>query len=181
MPEIEPVAQLDQRFSTPGGSSPSWAEVVDVLKKSEMFWLSTARSNGRPHLTPLPAIWHRGRLHICTGDKEQKAKNLFAEPRCSLATGTDRMNSGLDVVVEGTVERITDQATSHELAELWKSELAWDFSVRDGGFDDGEGRAALSAAGSVPSPTRRAAAARPRRRSARRLPELPCARGPRTA
>jgi len=47
--------------------------VVDVLTRSEMFWLSSVRGDGRPHVTPLPAIWLDGALHICTGDAEQKA------------------------------------------------------------------------------------------------------------
>src|SRR5207248_5497593 len=40
----------------------SWAEVVAVLTESEMFWLSTVRRDGRPHVTPLPAIWVDGAL-----------------------------------------------------------------------------------------------------------------------
>ncbi|MCU1647470.1 MAG: pyridoxamine 5-phosphate oxidase-related FMN-binding protein [Nocardia sp.] len=137
MSVIEPVVELDTRFSSPGATAPSWAEVTDVLNQAEIFWLSTVRGDGRPHVTPLPAIWHEGRLHICTGDNEQKAVNLAREPRCVLTTGTDRLNTGVDVVVEGTAERITDVPTLHELAKLWKVQLDWDFTVSDGGFDDG--------------------------------------------
>ena len=101
-----------------------------------MFWLSTVRRDGRPHVTPLPAIWHDGSLHICTGDVEQKAVNLAAEPRCVLATGANAFRDGLDLVVEGTATRVTDEATLRTLASRWKSELDWDFVVEEGGFRD---------------------------------------------
>ena len=60
MPEIEPTAQLHEGFSGPGAAARPWADVVDVLSTSEMFWLSTVRRDGRPHVTPLPAIWLDG-------------------------------------------------------------------------------------------------------------------------
>jgi predicted pyridoxine 5'-phosphate oxidase superfamily flavin-nucleotide-binding protein len=56
MPEIEPVAELHKAFSEPDATARPWAEVVDVLSKSEIFWLSTVRRDGRPHVTPLPAV-----------------------------------------------------------------------------------------------------------------------------
>ncbi|MEV6555766.1 pyridoxamine 5'-phosphate oxidase family protein [Nocardia sp. NPDC051756] len=144
MPELEPIStELNPDFSSPGATTPAWSAVGDVLAASEMFWLSTTRKDGRPHVTPLPAIWHDGSLHLCTGAKEQKAVNLATEPRCILSTGTNEMNSGLDVVVEGTAVRITDQAALHQLAKLWKSKLDWDFTVVEAGFDDGAGHTAL--------------------------------------
>ncbi|WP_308102799.1 MULTISPECIES: pyridoxamine 5'-phosphate oxidase family protein [unclassified Nocardia] len=121
-----------------------------MLDTAEMFWLSTVRGDGRPHVAPLPAVWSRDRLHICTGPLEQKAKNLAAEPRCILTTGTNQMNSGLDVVVEGTAVRVTDPSELKTLAQLWKSKLDWDFTVRDNGFGDNEGNL-IHVYGIVPS------------------------------
>src|SRR6185437_10088468 len=107
----------------PGAVARPWADVVDVLSKSEMFWLSTVRSDGRPHVTPLPAIWLDGALHFCTGDHEQKSRNLVADPRCILTTGTNQLRSGLDVVVEGAAVRVTASTQLVRLAGLWKSKL----------------------------------------------------------
>ena len=67
MPETEPIVELNEGFSEPGAAARPWAEVADVLSKSEMFWLSTVRRDGRPHVTPLPAIWLDGTLHFCAG------------------------------------------------------------------------------------------------------------------
>jgi general stress protein 26 len=113
--------------------------VLDVLARAEMFWLSTVRRDGRPHVTPLPAIWSDGALHFSTGVQEQKAVNLRSEPRCVLTTGTDRLHSGLDVVVEGTAERVTDTPQLHRLARLWDSRLGWKFEVAGDQFRLPEG------------------------------------------
>lgn len=143
MPQIEPTVELHEGFSEPGATARPWAEVVDVLSNSEMFWLSTVRRDGRPHVTPLPAIWLDGTLHFCTGAGEQKARNLESNPRCILTTGTNRFRSGLDVVVEGTAVRVTDKARLQRLAVLWKLKLDWDFEVGDEAFRDPEGHRAL--------------------------------------
>src|SRR5579863_9314813 len=100
MPQTEPVAELNESFSEPGATAPPWTDVADVLTASEMFWLSTVRRDGRPHVVPLPAIWLDGTLYFCTGSQEQKTVNLRANPGCILTTGSNEFRSGLDVVVE---------------------------------------------------------------------------------
>ncbi len=143
MSQIEPAAQLNEGFSQPGGTAPPWAEVSRVLAESEMFWLSTTRRDGRPHVTPLPALWIDGTLHFCVGSREQKARNLESDPRCALTAGANQFRAGLDVVVEGTAVRVTDAAHLRRLAATWKAKLDWDFEVTDGGFNDPAGRLGL--------------------------------------
>jgi general stress protein 26 len=128
--------ELSVDYSEPGATAPPWETVLAVLRDSEMFWLSTVRRTGRPHVTPLPAVWFDGALHIATGDQEQKAVNLAHDPRCVLTTGTSAMNSGLDVVLEGTAVAVGDRHRLEELAALWKTKLDWDFGVDDQGFTD---------------------------------------------
>src|ERR1700730_18241129 len=143
MPETEPIVELNEGFSEPGAAARPWAEIADVLSNSEMFWLSTVRRDGRPHVTPLPAIWLDGTLHFCAGSHEQKAKNLESNPQCILTTGTSQLRSGLDVVVEGTAARVTDTAQLQRLAAMWKSKLDWDFEVTGEVFGDADGRQGL--------------------------------------
>jgi general stress protein 26 len=143
MPRAEPVAELNASFSEPGATAPPWTDVAQVLTVSEMFWLSTVRSDGRPHVTPLPAIWLDGTLYFCTGSHEQKTANLRASASCVLTTGNSDLRSGLDVVVEGTAVRMTDVRLLHELAAIWKSKLDWDYDVTDDGFRDGAGPTVL--------------------------------------
>jgi general stress protein 26 len=143
MTETEPSAQLNEGFSEPDATAPPWPEVAGVLAASEMFWLTTVRRDGRPHVTPLPAIWADGRVYFCVGSHEQKAANLRSNPGCILAAGANRFRSGLDVVVEGTAARVTDNRQLQRLSAMWKSSLDWDFEVTDGGFRDPAGRLGL--------------------------------------
>jgi hypothetical protein len=41
---------------------------------------------------------------------------------------------GLDLVVEGTMAKVTDQAWLHRVAEAYETKYGWPVSVRDGAF-----------------------------------------------
>jgi general stress protein 26 len=138
-----PAEEFNGDFSEPGASPVPWAEVDKILTDAEIFWLSSVRKDGRPHATPIPCVWVDGTLHFCTGDKEQKAANLAVNPHVVLATGTDRLHEGVDVVVEGEAVRITDHDRLVELAAVWKSRLDWDYVVGDDTYDDGAGHIGL--------------------------------------
>ena len=125
MTGIEPTAHLVAEFSEPDATALPWSEVVSVLETSEMFWLSTVRRDGRPHVAPLPAMWLDGKLHFCTGAHEQKAKNIEANPRCVLTTGTNSYRSGVDVVIEGTVARVGDNGMLGRLVQIWRDKIDW--------------------------------------------------------
>ena len=100
-----PAPVLHAGFSSPGAPATPWSAVEEVLDRAEMFWISTVRADGSPHVCPLPAMWLDGALYFVTGWDEQKAVNLARNPRCALTTGNDRYRTGLDVVVEGRAER----------------------------------------------------------------------------
>jgi len=143
MTQREPIVELDQRFSDPAASPTAWADVHQAIDEAELFWISTVRPDGRPHVTPLPTVWSDGALYFCTGADEQKGRNLARNPRCALTTGTNMWKSGLDVVVEGDATRITDEARLRHLAALWESKYHgdWRFEVVDGAFHHGAGAA----------------------------------------
>lgn len=83
----EQVTSIDTRFSDPGTVATSWEETLRLIEAAELFWISTVRGDGRPHITPLPAVWLDGAIHFCTGVAEQKAINLTGNPHVALATG----------------------------------------------------------------------------------------------
>jgi nitroimidazol reductase NimA-like FMN-containing flavoprotein (pyridoxamine 5'-phosphate oxidase superfamily) len=142
----DPVGDLDPAFSSPGATARPWSDVDHALTSAKIFWLSTVRADGRPHVTPLPAVWSDGALHFCTGAGEQKARNLGRNPNVALTTGTAKQDEGLDVVVEGAATRVTDAGRLEKLKDLWKERHGWDFAVRDGVFvQDGEHEALVFA------------------------------------
>jgi general stress protein 26 len=133
---MQPVSELDQRFSDAGASATPWVEVRQALESAETSWVTTVRSDGRPHVTPLVTVWLNDALYFCTGPTEQKAVNLRANQNVVLTTGCNTWNEGLDVVVEGTAERVTDQEKLARLAQAWRTKWdgRWHFEVGDGVF-----------------------------------------------
>jgi nitroimidazol reductase NimA-like FMN-containing flavoprotein (pyridoxamine 5'-phosphate oxidase superfamily) len=130
------VTKLDTRFSAPDAVATSWDEISRVLETAELFWISTVRADGRPHVTPLVAVWLDDALHFATGANEQKAVNLQRNPHVILTTGCNQWERGLDVVVEGDAIRLTDDRMLERLADAWKSKWdgRWQYEVRDGAF-----------------------------------------------
>jgi hypothetical protein len=111
-PKSAPTTSLDSRFSQPGAKATSWDDTLRVIETAELFWITTVRADGRPHVTPLPAIWLDGALHFSTGAAEQKAVNDDA-----------------------TLHRLA-------AAWRTKWDGSWQYEVRDGAFyHDGGGQA----------------------------------------
>ena len=135
-----PTTRLDTVFSDPGTTATSWGDTRKTLEAAELFWLATVRADGRPHMTPLVAVWLDDALHFCTGDAEQKAVNLRSNQKVILMTGCNQWDSGLDVVVEGQAVRVTDRSTLQRLAEVWarKWDGRWQYEPGDDGFQGDE-------------------------------------------
>jgi general stress protein 26 len=141
---VDPMRpELDERFSDPEASPVPWADTERALGAAQLFWISTVRADGRPHVTPLVAVWLDDALHFASGPEEQKAHNLAVNPHVVLTTGCNSWDEGSDVVVEGEAVRVTDDATLRRLASAWadKWDGRWTFGVGDGGFTHEEGGA----------------------------------------
>ena len=65
---------IDTRFSEPGSAATPWSQTRGVLEAAELFWTTTVRADGRPHVSPLVAVWLDDALHFSTGAEEQKAE-----------------------------------------------------------------------------------------------------------
>lgn len=132
----QPTTELDARFSDPGATPTTWQQTLQALQAAELFWITTVRADGRPHVTPLVAVWHDDTLYFCTGPAEQKAVNLRTNPQVALSTGCNQWQTGLDIVVEGEARQVTDEATLVRLAQAWagKWDGRWQFQPRDGVF-----------------------------------------------
>jgi len=135
MAEKEPVAELEPQFSSDEASPTPWAEARERLATAEVYWLSTVRPVGRPHVTPIASVWLDDALYFTTGQTERKAKNLAQNTHCVVTTGCNVLE-GLDVVVEGDAVRVTDEARLQRLADGYaaKYDQLFRFTVRDGAF-----------------------------------------------
>jgi PPOX class probable F420-dependent enzyme len=140
-----PATTLSREYSDPDATVTGWDETRKALEEAELFWISTVRADGRPHVTPVVAAWADGAIWFSTGEGEQKFANLRANPRVVLTTGCNRWDGGLDVVVEGQAVLVTDDATLNRVAAAFaeKWDGRWQYTARDGAFSghDGSGRA----------------------------------------
>jgi uncharacterized pyridoxamine 5'-phosphate oxidase family protein len=135
MAEKEPMVELEPQFSSDGATPTPWAEARERLAGAKVYWLSTVRPSGRPHVTPIAAVWLDDALYFCTGQTERKAKNLAQNTHCVITTGCDVLE-GLDLVVEGDAVRVTDEARLRRLADGYaaKYDQLFRFTVHDGAF-----------------------------------------------
>jgi general stress protein 26 len=134
----EPASsQLDTRFSDPSAQATGWDTTLEVLERAELFWVTTVRADGRPHTTPLVAVWSDGAMWFSTGLGEQKEINLRTNRHVILMTGRNDWDQGLDIVVEGEAERVEDRGRLERTAHAWtkKWDGRWTYDVTDTGFE----------------------------------------------
>jgi nitroimidazol reductase NimA-like FMN-containing flavoprotein (pyridoxamine 5'-phosphate oxidase superfamily) len=133
------VGHIDPRYGDASATAPDWTDVEQRLVDAPLYWLVTVRADGRPHAVPLCGVWHDGGFAFVTGEREQKMRNLEANPHVAVTAGplgAAGWASGKDVVVEGVATRITDPDALRVLAEEWerKYDGDWRWEVRDGRF-----------------------------------------------
>jgi general stress protein 26 len=126
-------------YGNPSADPPPWSDVDQRLADASLYWIVTVRSDGRPHAAPLCGVWHDGAFWFCTGDAEQKMRNLEHDPHVVVTAGplgAEGWNSGKDIAVEGVAERVTDQPVLEEMAQAWRTKYDgdWVFEARDGRF-----------------------------------------------
>lgn len=116
-----------------GRLSTEWAsqgpDTPDNESGPHTHWLATVRPDGRPHVTAVGAAWSEGTFYFTSGDGTRKSKNLAENPNCVITTAA----AGIDLVVEGTARKVTDQATLERLAAVFAT-AGWAPEVRDGAF-----------------------------------------------
>ena len=126
-------------YGDPSAAPPAWADIDRRLTDAPLYWIVTVRQDGRPHAAPLCGVWRDGAFFFCTGDAEQKMRNLEHDPHVVVTAGplgAEGWGSGKDIAVEGVAARVSDEALLRELAEEWRTKYDgdWVFEARDGRF-----------------------------------------------
>lgn len=142
-----PNTELDPRYSDSAAEPTAWKHAVVRWAEAQVYWLTTIRADGRPHVTPLIGVWVDGATYFCTGPSEQKARNLAVNDAVALVTGRNTMDDGLDLVLEGRAEAVEDELTLRRIAAAYVDKYGpdWTFEVRDGAFFGEGGRALVFA------------------------------------
>ena len=126
-------------YGDASATAPEWSDIDRRLTEAQLYWIVTVRADGRPHAVPLCGVWRDGAFFFCTGDAEQKMRNLEHDPHVVVTAGplgADGWGSGKDIAVEGVATRVEDEALLQALTEEWRTKYDgdWDFEARDGRF-----------------------------------------------
>jgi nitroimidazol reductase NimA-like FMN-containing flavoprotein (pyridoxamine 5'-phosphate oxidase superfamily) len=128
---MEPTTELTPYGSQDATATP-WSRGIDVLRDAELYWITTVRPDGRPHVTPLLGVWWQEAMYFTTGAEERKARNLAASPHCVLTTGVNTLADGMDVVVEGDAVHVTDPAERDGVAKAYVAKYGRHLEPPDG-------------------------------------------------
>jgi PPOX class probable F420-dependent enzyme len=90
--------------ATQGTGLLPWSWARERLQRSHDYWVATIRPDGRPHVMPVWGVWMEDALWFSSSRASRKARNLAADPRCTITTD----NAYEPVVIEGEAELIDD-------------------------------------------------------------------------
>jgi general stress protein 26 len=134
-----PTGTVHPAYGDATAAPPPWSEIDQRLADASLYWLVTVRRDGRPHAVPLCGVWRDEAFFFCTGDAEQKMRNLEANGHVTVVAGplgADGWAVGKDIAVEGRAEVVVDDVELEALAAAWFAKYGadWHFEVRDHRF-----------------------------------------------
>lgn len=112
----------------------AWSRPRDLLaagppQPGTPFFLGTSRPDGRPHAAGIGALWLDGDLYFTSGPGTRKARNIAANPACTISVSLE----GIDLVLEGEATRVIDRPTLERAAGMY-GEGGWPAEVEGEAF-----------------------------------------------
>jgi PPOX class probable F420-dependent enzyme len=102
-----------------------WAWAEEQLRSSRNYWLVSSWPDGRPHAMPVWGVWDGGAFWFSSSRGSRKARNLTADPRCTVTTE----DAGNPVVMEGVAELVTAPEALDRLLALENAKYDTDYSI----------------------------------------------------
>jgi nitroimidazol reductase NimA-like FMN-containing flavoprotein (pyridoxamine 5'-phosphate oxidase superfamily) len=109
-------------ISTDPGSMLPWSFAERRLTEAHNYWVATASADGGPHLAAVWAVYLDGAVCFSTGARSRKARNLAADPRCSVTPE----GAAESVVVHGTA-RLLPAAERERVAAAYQAKYGSGF------------------------------------------------------
>jgi pyridoxine/pyridoxamine 5'-phosphate oxidase len=125
MAETEPVAEpipSSEHWMTAGALDAgvtSWSEASERLAQGKTYWVATARTDGRPHVMPVLAVWMDGMLYFVAAPSSRKAQNLARDPHCVITVSA----AALDIVMEGSVRKVRVETRLRRVADVYAGHI----------------------------------------------------------
>jgi PPOX class probable F420-dependent enzyme len=102
-----------------------WSWAAERLTTSRNYWVATVWPDGRPHATPVWAMWDDAVLWFTCGARSRKAANLRGDPRCVVTTE----DAGDPVIIEGRARITTDPASIRRVLDLMNEKYRTDIEL----------------------------------------------------
>lgn len=119
-PPTRPRTEAGYGISTKPEGLLDWSELSAAFARSHNYWVTTTRSDGRPHAAPVWGVWLNETLYFSTGEKSVKGRNLARNPEV-----VAHLESGDDVfMLEGTVETVTDRSELESFVDAYEAKYA---------------------------------------------------------
>jgi hypothetical protein len=101
-----------------------WSWARDRLEKTANYFIATTRPDGRPHVMIVWGLWLDESFHFSTSPTSVKAKNLAANPHCTICPG----DADEAVIVEGVCEEVSDRGFTGRFFAAYKDKYDMDVS-----------------------------------------------------
>jgi Pyridoxamine 5'-phosphate oxidase len=119
MTDVAPAetANLDRY----GSAELLWSRARDALaavpSPDVTHFLGTCRPDGTPHAAGIGAQWLDGDLYFTSSPAARKARDLAANPLCTISGRLP----GIDLVLDGSAARVTDPDTLERVAAGYRA------------------------------------------------------------
>lgn len=102
----------------------SWTWAVDHFSKTHNYFLSTTRSDGRPHVMPVWGVWLDRSFYFSTSRRSRKSKNLSLNNHCVVCPE----KASQAVILEGTTKEVGEGSLRGRFVAAYKEKYDWDMS-----------------------------------------------------
>lgn len=125
MSDLKPTRAKNLSLPKYGLDQLAWDEVeqavaATVAGPGRSWFLTTLNPDGSPHTTGFGHAWVNGAIHFTSDPHVRKARNLLADPRCTVAAPIE----GFDVTFDGEAHRVTDPAVVKAVADVYAA-VGW--------------------------------------------------------
>ncbi|TDE22828.1 pyridoxamine 5'-phosphate oxidase family protein [Nonomuraea mesophila] len=104
-----------------GDAELPWSRARDALaavpSPDVTYFLGTCLPDGTPHAAGVGAQWLDGDLYFTSGPAARKARNLAADPRCTISVRLP----GIDLVLNGSAVEVSDPQTLEQVAAGYRA------------------------------------------------------------
>ena len=119
MPQSDPIETTN--IDGYGADVIPWRKVRDLLvselpRPETAAFLGTVRPDGRPHSAGIGPLYHDGTIFFTSGPGARKARDVLANPACTLSLRV----TGMDLVLNGSAVRETDSLVLEAVAGKYR-------------------------------------------------------------